>query len=603
MNGIFLPVLYIICGVYAYAALHHGLSVWRRQANINHLLFALLCLLAMAFNLSRAAAYQVQTAQALVEMRRWEVTAGSIFLILFPWFVASYTGIRSRWLLYVLTLFWPLIMLVNLTLPYGIQFSELPVLGYFTLPWGERVVDLRAGQAGIWLNLTWVGIFAVMSYSLYASIRLYHLGMKKRALSLARALVVFFSFIAFDALVDWRLVNFVNMTDFGFLAMMSLMDIDMLSESRDQHRRMSVVLDHLPVAICLKDLQGNFQLVNREFEEFFNVSNADIHGKTVYDLFPRKQADDFHADDLRALELRREVEREEVLERNNKQRILQTYRFPMLRKDGSPYAVGGVFIDITDSRQKDISLNKLRRQVWHADRVLSTGALAGSLAHELSQPLAAILNNAQAGLRFMAKDEVDLNEIREIFQDIVRDDKRAGAVINGLRAMLQQRETPFVNIDLTQCIDEVIELLHSELVRLGITVERMPESKLKINADKTQIQQVLLNLIVNALEAMTEQESDLRTLRIRVSLKDGNARISVSDNGTGIPKDKLERIFEGFYTTKPLGLGVGLEVCRSIIESHRGTIWAENNTDRGATFHVILPIAPEAEASAASDVV
>jgi signal transduction histidine kinase len=278
-----------------------------------------------------------------------------------------------------------------------------------------------------------------------------------------------------------------------------------------------------------------------------------------------------------------------VLEHNNKLRILQTFRFPLFRPDGSPYAVGGVFIDITESRQKDGTLNKLRRQVWHVDRVASTGALAGSLAHELSQPLSAILNNAQAGLRFMAKEDIDLDEIREILQDIVRDDKRAGAVINGLRSLLQQQETPHTEVDLTHCIEEVIELLHSEFVRLNIVVKRMLETGLTVRANKTQIQQVLLNLIINAIEAMAEQPGE-RILKIMLTLDDAKAQISICDNGTGIPEGKLERIFDGFYTTKPQGLGMGLEVCRSIIEIHRGAIWAENNPDRGASFYFTLPV-------------
>jgi PAS domain S-box-containing protein len=595
MNGIFLPALYVIIGIYAYSALNHGLSVLRRQTSLNHLLFALLCLLAMAFNLARAGAYQTQTAQALVELRRWEVLAGSMFLSLFPWFIANYTGIRPRKLLVGLTAFWVLIIAVNLILPYGIQFTDQPVLAHFTLPWGERVVDLREDQPGFWLNLSWAGIFAVMSYSLYACIRQYRVGMKKRARPLANALTVFFCFILFDALVDWRLVEFVNMTDFGFLGMMVLMDMEMLSESRDQYRRMSAILDHMPVAIFVKDLQGRFQFINREFEEYFHISNADIHDKTVFDLFSREQAEAFHAEafhaeDILATELRQEIKREVVMEFDGKPRILQTYRFPLLRPDGSPYAMSGVYIDITEARHKDDALNKLRRQVWHVDRVASTGALAGSLAHELSQPLSAILNNAQAGLRFMAKENIDVDEIREILGDIVRDDKRAGAVINGLRSMLQQRETPHANVDLAQCIGEVVELLHSEFVRLDIAVDRVLETGLTVRANKTQIQQVLLNLMMNAMEAMAEQPGE-RTLKIVMStLANDKAQISICDNGTGIPEEKLERIFDGFYTTKPQGLGMGLEVCRSIVEIHRGSIWAENNPDRGATFYFTLPV-------------
>jgi PAS domain S-box-containing protein len=590
MSGIFLPTLYVISGIYAYSAVHHGLSVLRRQVNRTHLLFALLCLLAAALTLARAGAYQAQTAQTLAEMRRWEVLAGSLFLSLFPWFIARLTGVRPRNLLNGLTLFWALIITANLMLPFGIQFVDLPVLKHFVLPWGESVVDLRDDRPGFWLSLTWTGIFIVLAYSLYACLMQYRLGMKRRALSLARALIAFICFILFDALVDWRMVEFTNVTDFGFLAMMVLMDMELLSESRDEYRRMSAVLDHLPVAICLKDLQGRFQLINREFEDFFHINNTEIHNKTVFDLFAVKQAEAFLADDLLALELRKEIESKLVMQNNGKSRTLHTYRFPLLRPDGSPYAVGGVFIDITESREKDEALNRLRRQVWHVDRVASTGALAGSLAHELSQPLSAILNNAQAGLRFMAKDRVDLDEIREILSDIVRDDKRAGAVINGLRSMLQQRETPHDYVDLAQCIGEVIELLHSEFIRLDIAVDRELETGLTARANKTQIQQVLLNLMMNAIEAMAEQPGE-HTLKVKLKHVNDKAQISVCDNGTGIPEGKLQRIFDGFYTTKPQGLGMGLEVCRSIVELHRGSIWAENNPDKGATFYFTLPVA------------
>jgi two-component system, LuxR family, sensor kinase FixL len=363
---------------------------------------------------------------------------------------------------------------------------------------------------------------------------------------------------------------------------------------------MSAILDHIPVAIFVKDLHGRYQFVNREFEELFHVSNTDIHGKTVFDMFPGDQAGIFHADDALAIEQRRDIENEVEMEYKGKQYILKAYKFPLLRPDGSLYAMSGVYIDITESRQKDNALNRLRRQVWHADRVLSTGALAGSLAHELSQPLSAILNNAQAGLRFMAKDKVDLGEIREILQDIVRDDKRAAAVINGLRSMLQQREIPQDDVDLVLCIEEVLELLHSECVRLNVAVERMLEARMMVRANKTQIQQVLINLIMNALEALQGQAAGSRTLRISLAPDDGKAWVSICDNGTGIPEEMLDRVFDGFFTTKPQGLGMGLEVCRSIVESHRGTIRAENNPDRGATFHFMLPYAAQAGAPSGS---
>jgi PAS domain S-box-containing protein len=598
MSAIFIPTLYVMSGICAFAALHHGLAAMRRRVNRIHILFAVLSLLVMVLILAKAGAYQAQAAQALVALRKWEISAIAIFFALFPWFVAEYTGVQPRKLLFGLSIYFALMFTVNLVLPYGIQYVDQPHLTYFGLPWGERVVDLRVVQRSVWHNAAALGILAVMLNSLYACVVQYRSGQKKRARSLAWALGLFFASILFNLAVNREIIDFVHLSDLGFISILVMMDLEMMVESRDQNRRIRDVLDHLPAAVCLKDLKGRFQLINRGFESFFHVSDADILGKTDLDQFSREEAERFRADEKRAVETRQEVMSEHVLEWDGRQHIYQSYQFPLLRPDGTAYAVGSVYIDITESRQKDEVLNKFRRQVWHADRVASTGAITGSLAHEICQPLSAILNNAQAGLRFLAQDKVDLEEMREILQDIVRDDKRAGTVINGLRAMLQQQETPYADIDLAQCVEEVFELLHSEFVRQGVEIRRMMETGLKVRANKTQIQQVALNLMINALEAMAERPAGERVLQVKASRLDGKAMVSISDTGIGIPEDMLYRIFDGFYTTKPQGLGVGLEVCRSIVESHRGAIWVEPNPDHGATFHFTLPFAEQASAIA-----
>lgn len=597
MSGILVPTLYVMSGICAYAALHHELAATRRRVNRIHHLFALLSLVVGAYILARAGAYQAHTAQELVAMRRWEISLVCIFFSLFPWFIAEYTGIRPRKLLLGLIVFFASIFIVNLVLPYGIQFVEQPRLTFFDLPWGERVVDLRVLQPGAWHNAAWIGVFVVMGFSLYACVNQYRQGQRQMARTLAWALGLFFSSILFNLIVNHGLIEFTHLSEFGFIAMLVLMDLEMMLESRDQKRRMRAVLDHLPAAVCLKDVNGRYQLVNRRFETFFYASDARISGKNVFDLFPREQAEIIRAHERRVLETREDVESEEVLECNGRLRTFQSIKFPLLRPDGSAYAVGGVYIDITESRKKDEALSKFRRQVWHADRVASTGAITASLAHELCQPLSAILNNAQAGLRFLAQGRVDLDEMREILEDIVRDDKRAGTVINGLRAMLQQQEAPHDDLDLVQCLNEVIELLHSESIRHGVEIERMLGANLTVRANKTQIQQVALNLMINALEAMDGQPAGARVLQVWVGRVDGKARVSIRDSGIGIPEDMLDRVFDGFYTTKPQGLGVGLEVCRSILESHRGTIWAEANSDRGVTFHFSLPLVQAASAA------
>lgn len=590
MSAILVPSLYVMSGVCAFAALHHGLAVMQRRVSQTHLLFAALCVAVTAYILVRAGAYQAQTVEALVALRKWEVVGVCLIFAIFAWFIAGFTGVRPRRFLLALSVFWGLILAANLILPYGAQFADLPRLTYFDLPWGERVVDLRVFQPSLAHKIALLGVLAVMAFGVHASIDQYRRGLKRRARSLAWALGIFFSFILFNWATNWGIIDFIHLSEFGFLAMLVMMDLEMTLESRNDKRRMRDVLDHLPVAICLKDMRGRFQLINRGFETLFHVDDDAILGKTAFDTLPQELARRFRIDEKQAVETGEDVEREHVLEWNGAPRIYETHQFPLLRQDGTPYAVCGVYFDITEARQKDEALHKFRQQIWHTDRVASTGAISASLAHEICQPLAAILNNAQAGLRFLDHDQVDLEEIREIFQDVVRDDKRAGTIINGLRAMLQQQETPYADVDLAQCIEEVLELLHSEVIRHGVDVEHRLETNLAVRANKTQIQQVILNLAINALDAMAEQAAGERRLRVRATRADGKVAVSISDTGIGIAEDMLDRVFEGFYTTKPQGLGVGLEVCRSIMESHHGAIWAEANPDRGATFHFTLPL-------------
>lgn len=478
------------------------------------------------------------------------------------------------------------------------QYPELPRLTHFELPWGERVVDLRVLQRSGWHELGWLGILAVMGFSVHACIAQGRRGQKKKARALAWGLGLFFGAVLFNWAVNRELIRFVHLSDLGFLALLVLMDVEMMLESRNEKQRMRDVLDRLPAAICLKDANGRFRLANRAFERAFRVSNDDLVGTTRLEGLPPEQAARLRADEVRAVETRREVTNEHVLDCQGVPHLYESYQFPLLRPDDTAYAVCSVYVDVTEARCKDAMLDKLRRQVWHTDRVASTGAITGSLAHELVQPLAAILNNAQAGLRFLEQGRVDRDEMRDLLDDIVRDDKRATAVISGLRALLQRQETPRADVDLAACIDEVTTLLHSELVRNGVALETALEPGLLVRANRTQLQQVVLNLMLNAVEAMAETAAGERFLQVRAASADGRIRVSIRDSGSGIAGDLLERVFDGFYTTKPHGLGVGLDVCRSIIEAHGGTVWAEPNPDRGVTFHFTLPRAANMPAAA-----
>lgn len=591
MHELLLPTLYTLSGISLYAALHHGFIGMRRPIEKMHLLFALMCLTVSLYILTKAWAYKAVTVQELVEVRRWEVVLVCILFYLLPSFVARYTGVASRQLLVGLAIFWGSMLMISLLLPYGIQYVEMPTLTNMVLPWGETVLNLRAPRPGVWHNIGCLGILFVMGYCTYACYNQYRRGRSGRARNLALGLTLFFSSILFDIAVNHGYINFFHLAELGFLGLVMIMSLGLTGILRGHERRMRAVLNNVPAVVYLKDLQGRYLLVNQQYEKFFNVSNAQATGKKDSELLSSDQAETFQSNESKVLVNLHTREFEETIHLNGQPHTFQTLKFPLLDHEGAPYAICSISTDITESRHRDEEMHLLRRQIWHADRVTRTGAITASLSHELSQPLAAILSNAQAGLRFLDHDNPDMEELKALLQDIVRDDKRAGAVINGLRAMLKQQESPRENIDLSQCTQEVLELLHSEFITRTIEVEKNLTPGCTLLADKAQIQQVILNLIMNAFDAMAEHPADSLNLKVLVAFEGENkAHFSVQDNGGGIPPEILDKIFEGFYTTKAQGMGVGLAVCRSIVEAHGGNIWAQNNDSMGVTFHFTLPI-------------
>jgi PAS domain S-box-containing protein len=247
--------------------------------------------------------------------------------------------------------------------------------------------------------------------------------------------------------------------------------------------------------------------------------------------------------------------------------------------------------DVTDRRRAEREAQEQRELLTHLSRVAVLGELSGALAHELSQPLTSILSNAQAARRLLAREPVDLDEIREIVEDIVDDDRRAGEVIRRLRAMFKRGESNRQLLDLNELAGEVLGFAHSDLLNRHVQVTtRLSADLPKVRGDNIQLQQVLLNLIVNACEAMTGNEPYDRSLVIETAAIDHDTvSISVLDTGSGIPVDVVDQLFEPFVTTKQQGLGLGLTICRSIAVAHGGHLWAGNNADRGSAFRLVLP--------------
>jgi signal transduction histidine kinase len=252
--------------------------------------------------------------------------------------------------------------------------------------------------------------------------------------------------------------------------------------------------------------------------------------------------------------------------------------------------------DLVAQRRAELEAKEQRLQLTHLTRLAQLGELSGALAHELNQPLTAILSNAQAAQHFLAADRIDLAELREILGDIVAADQRAGEVIRRLRALFKKGETQFQLLDANEVVREALDLAHGDLVtrNIEVTTELAPRLP-AVAADRVQVHQVLLNLLINASEAMSANAAEERRLTVSTQpLSGGGVQVSVADRGPGIPEDRQPRLFEPFFTTKPQGMGLGLSISRSIVTAHGGRLWSTNNPVRGVTFHVALPHQPGA---------
>ena len=258
---------------------------------------------------------------------------------------------------------------------------------------------------------------------------------------------------------------------------------------------------------------------------------------------------------------------------------------------------GGAIVrrtNVTARRRAQAEIEEQRRQLSHLARVTVLGQLSGALAHELNQPLAAIGSNADAARRILGQHPTDYVELDAILTDIVSANHRAAQVIRRLRAMLNRGETRMAPLDTAELVQDVLELAHAELITRRVIASAVLAPNLpQVLGDRVQLQQVLLNLVLNASEAMSVNDPQDRRLSL-IATTDArrNVQISVRDCGIGIPPNLIDRLFEPFVTTKPQGLGLGLSISRTIVAAHGGRLWAQNNTDRGATVHCLLVAAP-----------
>ncbi len=346
--------------------------------------------------------------------------------------------------------------------------------------------------------------------------------------------------------------------------------------------------EHLPLAFIAWDERGVLAITNAHMERIFGYRSEEMVGQPITLLIP-----DFRFD-----------QNDTVLCPSAGQaaaRFVSTSNLLARRKDGVEFRVeiamderplgeNGTIAFVIDRTDRE-ELRRHREDLAHLTRVSTMGQLAASLAHELNQPLTAILSNVQAAQRFMTANPIDLAEVREILDDIVQDNYRASEVIRRIRAVVKKGDLEVAPLDIASVVHDVVLLVHSDAIVRGMRVVLDIESYIPVVAgDRVQLQQVLLNLLLNAFDAMVNVTPGERVVSVSVKIAGKKVvSIAISDRGHGLTADKLDKIFKPFFTSKPLGLGLGLSISQSIIDMHHGRLWAENNPEGGATFHVLLP--------------
>ena len=354
---------------------------------------------------------------------------------------------------------------------------------------------------------------------------------------------------------------------------------------RHSEARVQAILRAIPDWMFLTTVDGVFVDSHVQDASKAHVSRSAFPARHINDVLPPSAADPL----MRAFErvsYSDEPEKiEYAIELDGTDRF---YEACVVRCDGDKLL--SIVRDVTSRKQAQLEADAQRRQLAHLNRVATLGELSGALAHELSQPLTAVLTNAQAARHFLDRQPLNVEQLRAALDDIIRNDKRAGAVIDRLRALLRKEETARQSVDVNETIREVLDIADGELTLRRITVQTDLAPELPtVTGDRVQVQQVVLNLVLNACDAIDSSNAANRQLSLSTRADGPSVEIVVSDRGPGIPAGQLERVFEPFVTFREQGLGLGLAITRSIVTAHGGSISAEDTAGGGATFRCVLP--------------
>ena len=588
---------------FTFAAVHFLVWLRDREALAN-LLFSVSAVAATAIAMQELNLMRAQTPAEFGAILRWMHVSVAVLMVSLVWFIRSYLGTGRLWLAWLITSLRGLVLVINFSFFPNATFQEIHALReVFFL--GETL-SAPVGDPNPWRFLIHLSMVLFLIYAVDAAVSARKLGSGRQALVLgvsvllAIILAAIFSGLMVRGVIPGPLTTMVFMT--LVLAMAVELSVDLI-RAKDLAGRLKVNEERMRLTAQATGL-GLWDWDIAQDKVWINDVGRDRHETPAPE--PASQEHYLrrvHPDDRDRLQ---QAVKQTIVGQKD---FYAEFRMPdsggierwiaasgKVERDaaGQPLRLHGISMDITDRKRTEEELQRHRSALAHSQRVSAMGQLSAALAHELSQPLGAILRNAEAGELFLRKDPPDLSELRGILVDIQRDDRRAADVIDRWRMLLRHEELRFETIVVRELVDQVSVLLGAEMHSHGVVLRTViPVDLPGVRGDSIHLQQVLVNLLLNSLEAVDARETGPREIEISANRVDGGLiEMSVKDTGRGIDPDRISQVFEPFFTTKAKdkSMGMGLAISKTIIEAHGGSIRAANNPDGGACISFTLPI-------------
>ena len=370
-------------------------------------------------------------------------------------------------------------------------------------------------------------------------------------------------------------------------------DITARKKAEESLRKLSQAVEQSPVNVIITDLDGNIEYVNRRFSQLTGYTAAEVLGKNPRILKSGHTSDEEYRSLWQTIKAGGEWSGEFLNKAKDGSLFWERALITSIKDEaGRITHFFAVKEDITKSKEVEEKLHQMRLQLTHVARLSTLGEMAAELAHELNHPLYAILNYAKACRNVLAEEgPPNLDNLREWNEEIAEIALSAGEAVKRLRSFARRAESPRSACRIEEIVEEALRLVAVETRRARVTVETsFSAASPPIQVDRVQIQQILVNLLSNAVEAMQTSPPDMRRITIQTSVCDEAVEVAVSDRGVGLPPGSETRIFEPYVTTKPDGMGMGLSIVRTIVEAHGGRLWARSNPEGGATFCFTLPL-------------